>query len=260
MKKSNWKKLDISLLIIFPVLAVVLSLFLGANYFLSTILFYVLPSLYLSWRNPQIIAKSFVFSLVLGLPFAIIVDSIAVLSKAWVTHSMFDWLFLGTMPVEDFIFGISFIYFIVMFYEHLLDKSDKKIAEPRLKYFIAVLIFAFIIFLIAILNNPQILVIPYAYFFLGLLGGFVPLALLLIFFPKLIAKFTKVAVYFFFLTLLFELTALELNQWSFPEEGQFIGWVYLFGHGFPLEELFLWLMLASVSILSYYEFFDDDRK
>lgn len=259
MFRKQSKKGDVALLILFPILAVILSLVLKANYFLSTILFYVVPALYLSWRSPKNIAKSFVFSLVLGIPFAIIVDSIAVLSKAWITYSMFDIRFFGTMPVEDFVFGISFIYFIIMFYEYLLDKSKHQIADTRLKYFVVPLIGAFIIFLIVLLSNRDLLNIPYAYFWLGFLGGLVPLVSLLSFFPKLISKFIKVGSYFFFLTLLFELTALQLNQWAFPD-GQFLGWVTILGHSFPFEELFFWLMLASVSILSYYEFFDDDRK
>lgn len=50
-----------------------------------------------------------------------------------------------------------------------------------------------------------------------------------------------------------------LGQWTFPGD-QFIGWVNMLGVRFPFEELLFWFMLAAIGILSYYEFFDDNRK
>ncbi|PIP63792.1 hypothetical protein CO165_01470 [Candidatus Roizmanbacteria bacterium CG_4_9_14_3_um_filter_33_18] len=56
-KQSNLKKLDILLLILFPVLATFTSLLLKTNYFISTILFFVVPSIYYSLRTPYAIKK-----------------------------------------------------------------------------------------------------------------------------------------------------------------------------------------------------------
>ena len=69
----------------------------------------------------------------------------------------------------------------------------------------------------------------------------------------------KVAAYFFYLTLVYELTALTLGWWSFPSS-QFIGWVEIAGIRFPFEEFFFWLVLFSAWIVSAYEFSIDDEK
>lgn len=68
------------------------------------------------------------------------------------------------------------------------------------------------------------------------------------------------AFYFFFFSLVYELTALTLGQWSFPAENQFIGFVEFLGLRFPLEEFIFWIMLGTSATLVLYEFFNDDRK
>jgi len=253
------RKIDILLLIFFPIFSVVASVAFEANYLVSTLLFFGLPGLYLSFRNHKTILKSFIFSILLGFPFAIIVDSVALLSKSWVTYSMFDFRFLGLIPIEDFLFGTLFVYTTIMFYEHLLDKGKDNKIDRRLRLFIIPLTIVFLLFLIILFRNSELLDIPYAYFWIGLLAGFLPLAAFLSFFPRLFCKFIKSASYFFFLTLLFELTALHLNQWAFPGD-KFLFWVNIYSYHFPFEELFFWVILAAVSVLTYYEFFADDRK
>ena len=79
-------------------------------------------------------------------------------------------------------------------------------------------------------------------------------------FPKLYAKFLKAGAYFFFFLLIYEITALSLGQWVFSAESQFLGLMEFKGITFPFEELFAWIMLGSLATLSYYEFFDDDKK
>ena len=78
-------------------------------------------------------------------------------------------------------------------------------------------------------------------------------------FPKVFIKIFKVVPYFFYLTLLYEVTALKLGWWAFPGE-RFVGWVSFFGAQFPFEEFFFWLALLSAAILSYYEFYDDGER
>ena len=255
----KYRKLDILILIFFPLFAMVTSIALEANYLISTLLFFGAPSLYLSVRNYKIILKSFIFSMLLGFPFATIINSVAVLSKSWLTYSIFDFRFLGLIPIEDFVFGTLFVYLTIMFYEHLLDKGKDNKIDKKLRLFIIPLTIIFLIFLIIIFKSSELLNIPYAYFWIGLLAGLLPLAAMLSFFPRLFCKFIKAASYFFFLTLLFELTALHLDQWVFPGD-QFIFWVDIAGNRFPFEELFFWVILASISVLTYYEFFADDRK
>ena len=64
-------------------------------------------------------------------------------------------------------------------------------------------------------------------------------------------------LFFFVLSILYELTAIHAGHWIFP--GDYIGFVEILGLRFPIEEL-LWLMLCVPSTIAIYEFFADDRK
>jgi len=173
--------------------------------------------------------------------------------------TIFPFRILGQVPLEDVVFGFLVIYAIVIYYEHFWDKGKHELIDTRMKYFIFILMFVFILFFTFYFTKPEFLFIPYYYFWFGFILLFIPAITFLSYFPRLLSKYVKTGVYFFVLFLLFELTALQLGQWSFPD-GQFIGMVTLLGYTFPFEELFFWFILFTSSILSYYEFFDDDRK
>jgi hypothetical protein len=128
-----------------------------------------------------------------------------------------------------------------------------------MKYLVAIALSLFIIFLAIYNFIPQYLNIPYFYFWMGFILLLVPSCIHFITHPKFILKFLKIAAYFFYLTLLYEITALRLDWWVFPGK-QFLGWVYISDVRFPIEELVFWLALFAMAILTYYEFFDDDEK
>ena len=59
--EKKYKKIDIVLIILFPVLATVLTIVLNTGYLVSTLLFFIVPALYLSIRRPKLIFKTFIF-------------------------------------------------------------------------------------------------------------------------------------------------------------------------------------------------------
>lgn len=260
MSQKYYRKLDIFLLLLFPVISVILSLTIEANFLISTLLFFGLPSLYLSIRTPDQVKKVFLFSLILSVPLGVVIDYIATIDGSWfVPISVFPFRLFGVVPIEDLIWGFFLIYSIVIFYEHFLDKGGHKLIDKRMKYLIWPLVILLLVFFILLFIKPALLIIPYAYLWLGVTLFLIPTIAFLSFFPRLLSKYVITASYFFILAIIFELTGLQLNQWVFPGEN-FIGWVELFGHRFPFEEFFFWFVMAAVSILTYYEFFDDDRK
>jgi hypothetical protein len=89
--------------------------------------------------------------------------------------------------------------------------------------------------------------------------GILPIITFISKFPRLLGKFLKTAVYFFYLNVLFEFAGLKLGNWVFPGQN-YIGTINFFGNTVPYEEIIAWWMLIAVGILTYYEFFDDDRK
>ncbi len=254
------KKLDIFLLILFPFISVVLSLSFRANFLTSILLFYGLPSLWLSIRTPSQVKKTFLFSLIISIPFGLFIDYIAIKDGAWfVPTTYFSFHIFGVIPIEDLIFGFFLIYSIVIFYEHFLDKGKHELVDKKMKYLVWPIVSAMTVFFTLLLSKPDLLTLPYAYFWLGITLFFFPAIMFLSFFPRLLSKYIKTASYFFLLGVIFEITGLELNQWTFPGTN-FIGWIDFFGIRLPFEELFFWFVMSAISVLSYYEFFDDDRK
>jgi hypothetical protein len=257
MKKE---KLDLILILIWPIIATILILLFKVNYLTATILYFVVPSVYLSIRARQYILKALIFALVFALPFGIVVDYISYITDAWAVSTMFSFRVFNVMSVEDFLWGISLVYLIVFFYEYFLDKHiTKKLFNKNLKYLLIIGLILFTTFVTVMIAKPAYLHIPYFYLIFGLILITLPIVLVLFRFPKLISKFLKAAAFFFYISFAHEITALKLGHWSFPGT-EFIGWISIFNVRFPIEEVIFWMALFAISVLCYFEFFDDDRK
>ncbi len=104
LNKTARKKGDIIILIMFPIVSVIVSLLIKANFLTSTLLFFGLPAIWLSYRTKEMINKTALFSLIFSIPFTIVIDYIAVLDKAWYVPNSIIRLF-GIIPIEDFVWG-----------------------------------------------------------------------------------------------------------------------------------------------------------
>ena len=113
----NIKKIDFILLITFPILASIISLTLNVNFFYGTLLFFGVPSLYLSIRNKKVALKTFLFSLIFAAPLALISDYIASISGTWLieTSALLGFRFFGIVSPEGVIWGFFYIYFVIIF-------------------------------------------------------------------------------------------------------------------------------------------------
>jgi hypothetical protein len=130
-----------------------------------------------------------------------------------------------------------------------------------MKYLLIGLLLAFIIFLFIIFNF-SVPPIPYFYLLFGIFAFALPVVLQFSSYShnkKVIIKMLKTAAYFFYLSFIYEILALNYGWWGFPTKS-FIGWFSILGFKFPLEELVWWIMLFALAVLSCYEFFDDDGK
>jgi hypothetical protein len=107
---------------------------------------------------------------------------------------------------------------------------------------------------------PQLFSIQYFYLVCGVFTVLIPITLFLMKYPGLRSKFVVTGSYFFYLGLVYEFTALARYWWFFPSDSKYLGIVSVFGVSFPLEELLFSLMLYSVAVVAWYEFFDDDRQ
>lgn len=260
-QQNKNQKIDVAILALIPIAAFLLTMWMGTNLLITTVLFFGLPALYLSLRNRAIFIKSTIFALIFTLPLSFFVDVLAVLDQSWIVpHTVFPFKFFGVATVEVFIFSLLWSLFAILFYEHFFDRGKRgDRIDKKMRYLLY--LFAFLIGLVAVAYGIDLSLIRVPYFFLvvGLVFVAPPVVVFLYHYPMFLKRFTVVGIYFFFVTILFEITALDAGQWIYPSE-HVIGYVELFGYRFPFEEFVFWVGLAAPSILAYYEFFADDRR
>ncbi len=248
-------------LILYPILASIISFSFNISAFNSVLLFLFVPSLFLTILNYKSSIKALIFSFVAPVPAIIFFDYIAHINGQWlIPESIINYRFLGIVTIEVVLWMFLMSYFIVMFYEYFLDKKDNsKIWNSKMTKLTSFFFSVFFIFLVVYFLKPSLLLFSYAYLWIGVIFLIIPLMIELFRKPHLANKYFYLLVFFFYYTIFYEISALKLGWWSFPAK-DFIGWVTIYGITFPLEEFFFWLVLAGVSCISYYEFFDDDEK
>ncbi|OHA91773.1 MAG: hypothetical protein A2758_03130 [Candidatus Zambryskibacteria bacterium RIFCSPHIGHO2_01_FULL_49_18] len=229
MARSKSKFLDLFLIILFPALAFGLTLYLKLNFFQATLLFFAVPSAYLSFRKPHLIKRSLIFTGIVFIPMVIILDYFAYTDLAWFVPNSAIRFFNGAIPIEDFIWTFFYMYFGVIFWEYFVDHSrTHKKTSKHLKYLVIVLSLLLSIFLFVYFGRPELLVQPYTYLKLGIIFIASPLIILLFEFPRLIRKVCIIGIYFFMVSLLEGYAGLKLNHWNFPGHN-FIGLTKLAG-------------------------------
>lgn len=244
-------------LIIWPIAASLISFLVSANVMVSMLLFLGAPAVYLSIRKPSCMKMAAFFSIIGSIPLAIIIDYVMELTGGWfLPYSVFgDFRLFGYVTAEQIIWLFLYLYLVAMFYENFLDQScAHQLYRPAMKYFAAILFILFSLFLAALLMDPKLLEIHYFYLKIGLLFVLPIIILSLFKFPEFYRKFLLIGIYLFFLSLIYEITALLLNQWTFPTEHQVIGYINLGVARFPLEELIFWIILGPVAASLYYAF------
>ncbi len=254
------RRIDIAMVIILPIIATLITFVCKTSLFVSTLLFFAAPTVYLTFRNPGIFKKSFLFAFLFSIPLSLFIDILATINGAWVIESsIFPVKLLGIATIENYFYGLLWVLYAVIFYEHFFDKGRKRDkTSPHIKYllYLSGVLLAYIF--LGIFMIPGLLYIPYFYLVMGISFVIMPLVLFLYHYPIFTRRYIVLGIYFFSVLFLFEIAAIYAGQWTFP--GDFIGFVTLFGFRFPVEELIFCMATSTLSILSYYEFCDDDEK
>ncbi len=254
------QKIDAFLLSIWPILAVLLSLYFSVDYLGSILFFFVIPSVYLSFRNSDMILKVSIFSASLAVPVALIADSFFHATKTYIINTtVFPFRVFGLFPIESFLWGFFGAYLPVMFYEYFIHHhSGKRMAYPRMKYLgVVSLVFTLSSFII-FSEITKGFNLPYAYLIIGTFFVGIPVIVELYEYPGVLKKWLLVGGYFFILSFLYELTALKLDLWTYYSDyTSFLGWVIFMGEKFPFEEIIFWFSLLSFAVISLYDLLDD---
>jgi len=265
VKKQNTTKskstndvylLDVLLLVLMPVIATLVTLRLDINFVTASLLFFGLPAAYLSVRTCQYVPRAALFSLVATCG-CIVINYFAIRDGSWyVPETAFGFRFPGDMVLDDMLWAFLLIYLVVMFYEHFFDKGRHAVAGKSLVYFVFLVLGLLLLFTMLQALVPSAL--HYFYLKAGVILLLLPVVALSVAFPKYLSIALKTFPYFFTLSLLMLLAGLHNGYWVYPGE-HFIGWVSVFGHKVPVEEILFWIALFSTAVIMYFEFFDDNR-
>lgn len=256
------KKLRVDFYVVLGVilLSIPLILYFKVRPLTSALFFFVIPTIYLFLRKGKPVKELAAGSLLIGAGFGFIFDILASANNAWNelgSQLVFNYRIFGFLPADEPIWFILWALFILVFYEHFYEKHrTDKLSKKFFYIIIPALIVLFATILTTILNK-NLLLFSHAYFFLTI-PTLIPVLYVLKNRSFLVAKFLKTSVFFFFLFLVYELTAIKLGQWYFP--GEYIGWVEIKGLKFPIEELIFWIGLSPFAVLALYEGFVDDDK
>lgn len=253
------KKFDFIVVYFLIILGVVVTCVFHFQPLIGALLGLLPPALYLILREKKNLPKIFLAVIIFGALFGFIFEFMAEFNQTWlVPRVVFQWRVFGFLPILDIILGYMLMtLLIVVFYEHFLDdERNKRISKNFLWALLPSCTVLIIIFLLYYAHR-DFLKIPYFYLIAGSLAVAFPLIMSLRK-PKFLKKLLQVSAFFFGVWFLIELAGLRITGWSF--QGQYIGWVKVFGLAFPFEELFFWMMCYAATIVAYYEFFIDDQK
>lgn len=258
---SSPKHIDFFLAILFPLFAAALTVLVNAPFIISILLFFFFPALYFMARSPSSVPKILLMMLC-TIPFTVVVDYFAMRDGAWYDSSIFSWRIMNGIPIEDFLWTATWFAYILSVYEFFIDrphsKNDTHISR-RWKSLVGSWFLALFLFLPLYFVFGERLHIPYFYLIFTTVLGMVPLVSVIYLRPRILLKLVALGVYFFFVSIIHELSALHTGQWIFPGSNV-VGWVVLGPFRFPIEEFISFMMLGSLYVVSYYELFVDDRR
>jgi hypothetical protein len=248
-------------LLLLPLFAVVVSFIFHPNFFTSVLLFLGLPAVYISTRAPKYIFKSIIFSLLASLPLIVIIDYIGRFSSAWAfPPSLFHFVIMGRVKLEPLLWAFLNIYTVVIFYEYLFDNHVKvRVWSKKMWALVRYLLVWVVLFALALIFLSEPITIPYFYLVFGLIIFIFPIVMTWLYYPRILPKIVLSLIYFSYLSFLYEVTALINGWWYFPGT-QFVGYVTFGNISFPLEELVFWIILFAPSVISAFEYLDDDCK
>ncbi len=259
MKLDRNLKIDLSVLILHLIISPLIILEFKTPFLVSTVIYFLIPSIYLLVRKPKAIRETLEAVGLFGIIFAILFDLIGEINKAWIVSGVpiIKYSLLGIIPVDGIVWSILWIFYVITFYEHFSIHSHTNMMK---KGWMRITVFSLImlsIFFLIYTINPLILKIPYTYLFLGILGVFMSICIL-IKKPNFLRDLLLTSLYFIPLCLLFEYTSLSLSHWKFP--GQYIYTFPVHGLLIPLEEILFWIIFSNGIIILYYKWWVDDAK
>ena len=112
-------KYEFVVLLMWPVVASIVSIVCNAEIYVSLLLFLGVPAIYLSSRHPKLIKKSLFFSFIFAIPAVFLIDYVMQFTHAWAIERMEVppvWI-LQHISLLYTIWLFLYTYLIIIYYE-----------------------------------------------------------------------------------------------------------------------------------------------
>ena len=113
-----------------------------------------------------------------------------------------------------------------------------------------------IVFFFVFFKSPSFFSAPFAYAVYGAPLFLIPIMWVAYRHRHLIPKLLSITIIMALFALVYEIVGLYVGDWSY--QGQYLGVIQMFGTRFPLEEFILWILLGTMTIVCWYEEFEDN--
>lgn len=251
MVAENWLRDERSLFLTAWILTGSVGSYLFADTITGTMIFYlILPSLYLSIRNRELVKPISVFSLIVGTAGWLTFDLYAHGFGVWFVPTVLDFKLFDLLTVENLVWTILFHYLTAMIYEMLWMRDEKAPEIDRLLLSILPLSLVSAAFIAIFLRTNIFSLIELHYLWM-IAAGFLGVTGYLIY-REYRMKIVYLIAYMFLPILSYEILALWTGSWAFPGTAtSYIGWIELFGQRFPIEESLAFLVGPAGVIVNY---------
>lgn len=242
-----------------PILTTLVVELFHLPFIASVLMYYFLPPLYLFWRDPTIVKKVVLFSLIPWWPLTIIWEYLAYVDDIWFVPAAIRFL-RDSLPYQDIFWGIGYLIYGIAVYEFFFNESKlKRLFPVTMKYLAVFLYGGLAIFLGFYFLAPESLYLPYFFVWMGVLFCVLPLVIYLFRHPAKLPTLLTIGIYFFAVFALMEHAALTQGHWIYPGT-HYIGTVLFGGQRLPWDEIiFLWVFSVP-ALVCWYEYFGDDEK
>jgi hypothetical protein len=254
MNRTN----EIWLLLLWNIPAFLLSNAYGSNYLITAAFFFVVPSIYLSIRKPEIVRKIALVSLILIIPSVVVISYLGHTDGSWYNPSVLGLRIFNSYPIDDFVWGFVYYYYILVVYEYFFERVRILTLPKKFLNFEYIGLALALFFTIYIYLRGIPITVDYFYFWVVIVLFCIVPGLVFLFHRQVFIKAIYVALFFAPLSLLYEYIANVKGNWFFPGT-HFIGQVQLLNVTFLLEE-FTFLFLAAPAVVACYEFIADDKR
>lgn len=164
------RRIDLLGLIVYVTLLVPIILFFKVGFSVATILFFLVPTVYLSFRGglpwKRIVFASLLFGFLLAQ-----MDFLAEFNRAWVVPKLFfETRIFGIIGIDVIAWGFLWAFFILIFYERFSEHDRSSKISKHFNILTLVSIISCIVILVKFYFSSSRIQMPYAYLFLGLVG------------------------------------------------------------------------------------------